>query len=111
MKVARTVRRGADGKGLSGDTTCTNRQVYGTHGTSPAAYSTAVEQLSPKHRQAIRFRYFLDDDVLHGSVEINDERYEQISTVTGRKETTLRSDVRRALKHLRKLLAERGLQR
>jgi len=41
MKVARTVRRGADGKGLSGDTTCTtSRQVYGTHGTSPAAYST-----------------------------------------------------------------------
>jgi RNA polymerase sigma factor (sigma-70 family) len=71
----------------------------------------AVEQLSPKHRQAIRFRYFLDDEVLHGSVEINDERYEQISTVTGRKETTLRSDVRRALKHLRKLLAERGIQR
>jgi hypothetical protein len=42
MKVARTVRRGAVGKGLSGDTTCTaNRQVYGKNGTSPAAYSTA----------------------------------------------------------------------
>jgi len=39
LKGASPVREGADGKGLSGDTTCTaNRQVYGNNGTSPAAY-------------------------------------------------------------------------
>jgi len=41
LKGSRPVRGGAEGKGLASDTVyAANRQVYGTNGSSPAAYST-----------------------------------------------------------------------
>jgi hypothetical protein len=47
LKGARPVRGGAEGKGLAGDTTYTvHRQVYGVHGTSPAAYSTLFVRIA-----------------------------------------------------------------
>jgi len=70
-----------------------------------------VDQLPPLPRQVIHLRYFFDEEVLNGSVEIEDERYGHIANMISRKESTLRSDVHRALMRMRKLLALRGIQR
>lgn len=68
-----------------------------------------IDQLPLKFATVIRLRFFLGDEVLEDSGNIESERYKQISMKIGCKESTVRSHKYRALERMRNLLIDRGI--